>query len=411
MRGPRVSSSLLVDCHVICVIANSIFDPADEASEVPYLKNKLKNSFPVEQVAKQLSDRDSKHEAEVRDLRQLARSSDSLKTENERLATRIKNLEESNKNRQNQFDTVVKAKDALQNKYAKDIHELKVEISSRERAFDNLLKGSEEAGAKHAEEIKSLQAICQKLQNSFDSATAMLEEEKSRHEGVVTELQKDKNKLVTEMVAKLKKAEETVLGKLRSLCRLLNISFSLIFADMAPLAFCPEAERDTRRAALQACDISIEHHALSEAGGSVVETCWSAETLDKCVVTLQDLLAQVGDLVRRMRSGGNEICKTIWPDKDVPTSVFSLADHLSIAPERIDELRESAARLGAEMTLSLMLSWYPNADVRTIASGARAGVDLEALRPQVRQAASRITEYLDLDEIVPKAPETHEPAV
>ena len=185
MRGPRVSSSLLVDYHVICVIANSIFDPAGEASEVPYLKNKLKNSFPAEQVVKQLLDRDSKHEAEVRDLRQLARSSDSLKTENERLTTLIKKLEESNKNRQSQFDALVKAKDDLQVTIAKETHALKVEIKSRVKAFDSLMKSSEEATAKHAEEIKSFQAICQKLQNSLDAATAMLDEEKSRHEGVV----------------------------------------------------------------------------------------------------------------------------------------------------------------------------------------------------------------------------------
>ena len=189
--------------------------------------------------------------------------------------------------------------------------------------------------------------------------------------------------------------------------------FFLILANMTPSASCPELEKENKRSALQTYDISREHRTLSEAGDSVVKTCWSTGVLDECVVSLEDLLAQVGDLVRTMRSGGNEICKTIWPDKEVPTSVFSLADHLSTAPERIDELRESAARLGAEMTLSLMLSWYPNADVKTIASGARAGVDLEALRPQVRQAASRITEYLDLDEFVPKAPETEtdEPAV
>ena len=82
-------------------------------------------------VAKQLEEQDSKHEAERKELHQLARAADSLKRDNEHLVARVGTLEESNRKRQVQFDALVKAKDDLGMKYSKDTHALKVEIASR----------------------------------------------------------------------------------------------------------------------------------------------------------------------------------------------------------------------------------------------------------------------------------------
>ena len=114
----------------------------------------------------------------------------------------------------------------------------------------------------------------------------------------------------------------------------------------------------------------LEAGALSKPTGSVLETCWSKEMMAECVVSLDSRLEQVASLMSRIRSAGEGVFTSLWPTWDIPSSIFTLADNLSMAPDRIDELKESAARSGAEMALCLLLSWYPTADVQTISSGA-----------------------------------------
>ena len=133
------------------------------------------------------------------------------------------------------------------------------------------------------------------------------------------------------------------------------------FIDTTPLAFCPESDNDAKKASLQA-------EALSKASGSVLETCWSKEMMAECVVSLDGRLEQVASLMSRIRSADEGVFTSLWPTRDIPSSIFALADNLYMAPDRIDKLKESVARSGAEMALCLLLSWYPTANVQTIAS-------------------------------------------
>ena len=69
----------------------------------------------------------------------------------------------------------------------------------------------------------------------------------------------------------------------------------------------------------------------------------------------------------------------------------------------MDRLRDLAARAGAEMALTLMLSWNKDARVEKIDGGFRAGADLAAIRqahPELRGSAIKIIDYVDPDEVL-----------
>ena len=66
-------------------------------------------------------------------------------------------------------------------------------------------------------------------------------------------------------------------------------------------------------------------------------------------------------------------------------------------------MQESAARGGAKWALSLLLSWYPDADLEVFNEGPRAGTSYSELSQLdgVRRAASTIVVFIDFDEFVP----------
>lgn len=53
-----------------------------------------------------------------------------------------------------------------------------------------------------------------------------------------------------------------------------------------------------------------------------------------------------------------EMVKALWPDEKPPSSAADLADRLTDGPARLDDWRASAARVGADESLSYVLSWY-----------------------------------------------------
>jgi len=71
----------------------------------------------------------------------------------------------------------------------------------------------------------------------------------------------------------------------------------------------------------------------------------------------------------------------LWPGVEPPTSIEELAKYLMTSGERINEWRESAARVGADEALSFVLSWYE-------------GIKLEAL--QTMRTGSKWTTDPDL---------------
>ena len=115
-------------------------------------------------------------------------------------------------------------------------------------------------------------------------------------------------------------------------------------------------------------------------------------------------------LFRSMKSASRDLCATLWPTEEPRSSIFALADKLTLGPAEVDEWRESAARSGAGLAMAMVLAHYPEVDVDEVAEGAPIdedgnSVDVKALLPRVRRAASRVAEYVDLEERVEKAPE------
>ena len=80
-----------------------------------------------------------------------------------------------------------------------------------------------------------------------------------------------------------------------------------------------------------------------------------------------------------------------------------LADQLAESPNRILEQQESAPRGGAQWAVSLLLSWYPDADIEVFNEGSREGTDYSELRllNDVHRTGSTIAEFVDFDDFIP----------
>ena len=63
-----------------------------------------------------------------------------------------------------------------------------------------------------------------------------------------------------------------------------------------------------------------------------------------------------------------------------------------------------AARGGADMALTLVMSWYPDVKVDMLMGGFRRGTSFEDLRPRVQLASRHIAVAVDLTQLVPAEP-------
>ena len=111
-----------------------------------------------------------------------------------------------------------------------------------------------------------------------------------------------------------------------------------------------------------------------------------------------------------MKAAAQDICAVLWPTEEPRSSIFALADKLTLGAAEVEEWKESAARSGAGLALAMVLAHYPDVNVDEVAEGAPVdeeghSVDVMALLPRVRRVASRIAEFSDLDERVEKTPE------
>ena len=105
-----------------------------------------------------------------------------------------------------------------------------------------------------------------------------------------------------------------------------------------------------------------------------------------------------------MVASAREVLQLLWPNDDAPELISRLAERLAELPNRILELHESAARRGAQWAVSLLLSWYPDADIEVFNDGPRAGTDYSDLRllEGVHRTAYTIAEFIDFDDFIPQ---------
>ena len=93
-----------------------------------------------------------------------------------------------------------------------------------------------------------------------------------------------------------------------------------------------------------------------------------------------------------------EMVKALWPEEQLPLSPSEIAQRLQDGPERLDEWRASAGRIGSDEALSYVLSWFetiPLARLQHMRDGSIYEKDPEHKRRRQELAYSYI-DYADI---------------
>ena len=110
-----------------------------------------------------------------------------------------------------------------------------------------------------------------------------------------------------------------------------------------------------------------------------------------------------------LRQAAEELFRLLWPTETLPSELANLVKWLEGAPDRLLDWKESAARAGADMALSFVLSWYEEVSLDQLETH-RAGVEdaLSAENKTRRLArACAIADFVNQSVFVddPNAPE------
>jgi hypothetical protein len=106
--------------------------------------------------------------------------------------------------------------------------------------------------------------------------------------------------------------------------------------------------------------------------------------------------------------GTQEAYSALWPGQRMPTDPVDLGNDLQLAKVRLQEWRDSGARVRADEALTYFLSWYEKADLETLCTvheGSIWTTDLEHIRRRWELAHSYV-DYADTDAFVR---DIHEP--
>lgn len=124
---------------------------------------------------------------------------------------------------------------------------------------------------------------------------------------------------------------------------------------------------------------------------------------------LEDFLVSIACWIKPLKSFGVDMVdaclqtfKALWPGEEVPEEIPALAKRLHEGPSRLNEWRESAARVGADEALSFVLSWYDgiNLDVlQTMRADSPHLSDPELVAKRKERAYSLI-QYADVHKFV-----------
>jgi hypothetical protein len=98
-----------------------------------------------------------------------------------------------------------------------------------------------------------------------------------------------------------------------------------------------------------------------------------------------------------LRKAAEELIRLLWPTETLPQDLSNLITWLEKAPDRFLDWKDSAARAGADMALSCVLSWYDEVSLEQL-ENRRAGVE-DALPAENRTArlarACAIADFVD----------------
>lgn len=141
-----------------------------------------------------------------------------------------------------------------------------------------------------------------------------------------------------------------------------------------------------------------EHRQYRRGQGEAVgeHDAWTVEEIALAAEVRVPLVAR---FLRRFRRAGLKLARALWPEAVMPENTTRIARWLEAAPERLEAWKASAARAGAEMALSFVLSWYPDVELEQLAT-RRAEADLEPRLDAIGARASDLASYVDLDAFV-----------
>jgi hypothetical protein len=154
-----------------------------------------------------------------------------------------------------------------------------------------------------------------------------------------------------------------------------------------PAALYPESQ--------DAADDAVATFHEQQTGVGVVVNKRMPWAMEGYAIACHARLKPIDDFLLRLLDAAQKIFKVLWPEVAVPTSLHKLTTWLATAPGRVEEWHASAARAGAEMALSFVLSWYDEIQLSQLET-RRAGATLPAA--ELRARACAIASYVDTKE-------------
>ncbi|KAM0885648.1 hypothetical protein ACQ4PT_030216 [Festuca glaucescens] len=120
-------------------------------------------------------------------------------------------------------------------------------------------------------------------------------------------------------------------------------------------------------------------------------------SMDHHLAAMHARITPITMLGYELRQAAEELFRLLWTTETLPGEVINLVKWLENVPDRLLDWKESAARAGADMALSFVLSWYEEVSLDQLES-RRAGVEdtLSAENKTRRLArACAITDYIN----------------
>ncbi|KAM0929385.1 hypothetical protein ACQ4PT_001487 [Festuca glaucescens] len=177
------------------------------------------------------------------------------------------------------------------------------------------------------------------------------------------------------------------LGEVDAKCQKLSAEMATQSQEAALAA--AGRERDARRAAGEAGSPSF--------------------SMDDHLAAMHARITPITMLGYELRQAAEELFRLLWPTVTLPSELANLVRWLEGAPDRMLDWKESAARAGADMALSFVLSWYEEVSLDQLET-RRAGVE-DALsaenKTRLLARACAIADFVNQSVFVddPNAPE------
>ncbi|KAM0872870.1 hypothetical protein ACQ4PT_038428 [Festuca glaucescens] len=255
--------------------------------------------------------------------------------------------------------TVSDRRTALYNRLAAGYHKAKIEraemapVAARVPQLEEDLRVARKRCAEAEEAAKAVTAKAQETSGELERLRRL----ESNHVAELNAAKENGRKEAEDLGRRLKDVEQQsralrdeVTSKSRELTDTANRWVSQISAlDRGLAAAFPEAQAAALEAAGKARD------ERRRATGEQSSDCFS---MDDYLASMAARVEPITKLGWELRKAAEELCRLLWPTETLPGELSNLIEWLETAPDRFLDWKDSAARAGADMALSFVLSWY-----------------------------------------------------